>query len=174
MDGNLALFSVVAKEVKANLDVFSLGVLYRVLRDGDCTGVVAEDGGIGEFVSVIQQLLLNPKDLSTATTSSNILGFSGGDGNRDLLLAGPADEAMTQELTSCRCAVTVNWASYMISVYIANKVKFGVTGVPETKRRSSVEITKNPFNSSKMGLLWVGLIASTHTGCKLDVGSGRS
>ena len=95
MYGNLALFSVVAKEVKANLDVFSFGVLHRVLRDGDCTCVVAEDGSIGEFVSVIQQLILNPKNLCTAATSSDIFGFSGGYSDRDLLLARPTNESMT-------------------------------------------------------------------------------
>ena len=100
MYGNLAIFSVVAKEVKANLDMFSLGMLHWVLRDGDCTCVVVEDRGIGEFVSVIQQLILNPEDLSTAATSSYIFSFSGGNCNGDLLLAGLADEAMTEKLTS--------------------------------------------------------------------------
>ena len=65
---NLALFSVVAKEVKSNLDMFGLGVLHRVLRDGDGTCVVTEDRSVGESVSVIQQLVLNPKDLG-ATVS---------------------------------------------------------------------------------------------------------
>ena len=43
MNRDLARFSVIVKEVKVNFNVFGLCVLHRVLRDGDCTCVVAED-----------------------------------------------------------------------------------------------------------------------------------
>ena len=133
----LPFFSVVEKEVKANLDMFSLGVLHRVLRDGDCTCVVAEDRGIGEFVSVIQQLILIPEDLSIAATSSYIFGFSGGNCNGDLLLAGPADEPMTEKLTSTRSAFAINRTTSMISVCIADEIEGRIAWIPNTESRGS-------------------------------------
>ena len=60
MNGDFSLLSVVSKEMIANLNVFGFGMLNRVLGDGNSTSVVAEDWSVGEFVAIIQQLILDP------------------------------------------------------------------------------------------------------------------
>ena len=80
VNGDLSLFSVIAEKMIPNFDMLRFGVLNRVLCYGDSTRVIAEDGSVGELVSIIQQLILNPKNLSAAAIGDDVFGFSGGDG----------------------------------------------------------------------------------------------
>ena len=78
---HFALLRDIPDKVVPDLDVLGLRVLNWVLSYENSTCVVTADRSLSEFVAIVEELILNPQHLSTASTSSYILSFSGGTGH---------------------------------------------------------------------------------------------
>jgi hypothetical protein len=78
-DDDVSLQHMITKKVISNLNVLRPRVLYRVLRDFDGTLVVAQQRYFLQVDPVVLERLLHPKELTAASSSNNVFGFSSGE-----------------------------------------------------------------------------------------------
>ena len=78
---NVTFLHMITQEVMTHINVLSFGVMYKVFRDIDGTGVVALDFHCRELDPKIFKLLIKPKQLATTHSSGNVLSFSIGYGD---------------------------------------------------------------------------------------------
>ena len=76
LDGDVALQHMITKKMMTNLNVLCPRVLNWVVSNLDGTLIVIEERHILHVDAVVLQSLLQPQQLSTARTSSNVLSFS--------------------------------------------------------------------------------------------------
>jgi hypothetical protein len=91
---------VVPDEEMADLNVLSLVVLNRIMRNLDGTLIITQEWNLVTMNSIILQGLPHPKELSATTRGRHILGFSGGERHVILLFRRPTNQRPTKKLAS--------------------------------------------------------------------------
>ena len=74
---NFSLLRDVPDEVMPNFNVLCFFMLNWILGYEDSTSVVTANWSLSEFVTIIEKLVLDPQNLSTAATSGYIFSLSG-------------------------------------------------------------------------------------------------
>ena len=72
------IFDKFPNDVMSNLYVFGSGMLNRILRDVNGTGIVIIDSKMLLTNTIVMEEFLHPKELGATTTGSNVLSFNNG------------------------------------------------------------------------------------------------
>ena len=116
-----------------NLNMLGAWVLNKILSDIDGTCVVTKNRNIMHGNTKITQLLFNPYDLSTTTTSSNILNFNSRKSNKNLLFARPRHKHMTKKLACSTSVFPIGFTTDIISIRKAISSKEDFLGYHKPK-----------------------------------------
>ena len=74
---NVHFLKIIPYEMMSDLYIFSSRVRDGILSNENRTCVVKPNLGVENLESIVQKLIMNPKNLSTSYTNDNILTFSG-------------------------------------------------------------------------------------------------
>ena len=86
---NVSFLLMVTQDVKADLDVFGLGVENGVFSYAYGTGAITKQRHSSEMQAIVSQSSYHLKQLETTGSRSNILSFGGGLGYARLLARRP-------------------------------------------------------------------------------------
>jgi hypothetical protein len=140
-------------EMEVNLHMFGALMLYRVGGEVDGADIVAVDkAGFVKRMMEFLEKLPQPRSLSDAVSNSPILGLSTRARDSGLPFRGPRDKAASEEDGITGGGAASVWAAGPISISVDDELCWGSPRNDEAMIKSSLEISQDPFGSSKMNL----------------------
>ena len=92
---DVSFLNIISQEVVSHFNMLGFGMEHWVFGNAYGTGAITQKWNLGTLLTKVTQSIGDPKELGTATSSSNILSVCGGLGYTGLLARGPRHQRGT-------------------------------------------------------------------------------
>ena len=147
---DVPFLKIISQEVVSHFNMLGFGMEHWVFGNAYGTGAITQKWNLGTLLTKVTQSVGDPKELGTATRSSNVLGFCGGLGYTGLLARGPRHQRRTQKLTSTRGRLAIQATPSKISIGVSRQAECRGGRKPKTQVRRLLQILENLLDSLPM------------------------